>query len=250
MLKIKCLSLALGLMIYLPGQAQTDCGREEFMEIAEISLYDWVESKSFYFFESKMAIDADGSPRAYHPEDIGLDKLSYAGYEGNWWALATDNDEPNGNPIIQGENDPYPGYYVSMTALGDRRYKNNDPRRYVNSEKIPYIVLPPRVIEVTGAKLGDIAYVYNRKTKRGCFAIFADVGPGDKIGEGSIYLAGQLGIKNNPRNGGQSEGVVYMVFPFSGNGQPRTLNEINELGKKLMEKANGWDFVNHCLPQY
>ena len=231
--------------------AQINCEKEEFMEIGEgeqsVNLYDWSESKSFFFFESKMSIDADGSPRAYHPQNKGLDELRYAGYTGNWWALATDNDQPSGNPIIQGENDPYPGYYVSMTSLGDRRYKNSDPRRYVDAEKIPYFVLPLQVAQQTGAKVGDLGYVYNKKNRKGAFAIFADVGGNDKIGEGSIYLANLLGINANPKTGGQENDVIYMVFPFSGNGQPRTIEEIGKIGKKLMDDAHGFDFIKFCV---
>mgnify|MGYP001081052351 FL=1 len=40
-------------------------------------------------FESGMSIDADGSPKAYHPKNIGLDDLKYAGKNGKWWAVAT-----------------------------------------------------------------------------------------------------------------------------------------------------------------
>jgi hypothetical protein len=245
MTKITLLSIFL--FFYLTElKAQTLCEKEEFTTIANIPIYDWADSKSFYFFEAKMAIDADGSPRAYHPDNIGLDDLSYAGHEGNWWALATDNDEPNGNPIIQSENDPYPGYYVSMTALGDRRYGNQDPRRYVDAEKIPYFVLPPDLKQITGTELGDFAYIYNTKTQKGCYAIFADIGPDDKLGEGSIYLAKQLGINAHPKTGGQEKGIIYMIFPFSGNRQPRTLEEIESKGKKLMEDAKGFDFLKNC----
>jgi hypothetical protein len=242
---IYLLSLTLTFSYY--SFAQVDCGKEEFAEIAAIKIYDWAESKSFYFFETKMSIDADGSPRAYHPEDIGLDKLEYAGHSGNWWALATDNNQPDGEPIIQQAGDPYPGYYVSMTALTDRRYPDHDPRKYVDAEKIPYFVLPQALMQITGTQKGDFGYVYNRKTKRGTFAIFADVGGEDKLGEGSLYLARQLGINANPRVGGQSSGVVFMVFPFSGNKQPRTLTEIKTEVEKLMQKSEGYKFLTQCI---
>lgn len=242
----------LGILILIYGfsdiKAQTaSCELEEFATIADISIWDWSESKSFYGFISKMAIDADGSPRAYHPEDKGIDDLRYAGSPGNWWALVTDNGDKDGNPILQGADDPYPGYYVSMTSLNDNRYPEDSPRRYVNSEKIPYFVLPPAMLSITGTELGDIAYIYNQKNGKGCFAVFADVGPYDKIGEGSMYLAEQLGISNNPRSGGQESEVVYLVFPFSGNRQPRSIEEINKIGEALMKKAGAYSFVNECL---
>jgi hypothetical protein len=224
------------------------CEVEKFDEIAGVNLYDWSESKSFYFFETKMSIDADGSPRAYHPQDKGLDKLEYAGRQGNWWALVTDNGKSNGNPIIQKEGDPYPGYYISMTATVYRGYPDNVPQRYIDAEKIPYFVLNPYVMNSTGTQKGDIGYIYNRRTKKGCYAILGDVGSNQKLGEGSMYLAQQLGINNNPRNGGQDSDVVYMVFPFSGNGVARPIKEINEIGEKLMKKADGFSFIKNCLP--
>ena len=57
-------------------------------------------------YRAKMYIDADGSPRAYGPNNSGLDYTANAGYPGNWWALVTD---ASGNPILQGAADPYPG---------------------------------------------------------------------------------------------------------------------------------------------
>jgi hypothetical protein len=33
-----------------------------------------------FFYQSKMSIDADGAPNAYHPDNIGLDDLKNAGY--------------------------------------------------------------------------------------------------------------------------------------------------------------------------
>src|SRR6202008_1174982 len=57
-------------------------------------------------YRAKFYIDADGSPRAYGPNNSGLDWTANAGYPGNWWALVCD---ANGDPILQGPTDPYPG---------------------------------------------------------------------------------------------------------------------------------------------
>ena len=40
-----------------------------------------------YAYETNhTAVDADGAPNAYHPDDIGLDALANAGYpHTNWW---------------------------------------------------------------------------------------------------------------------------------------------------------------------
>src|SRR5665647_2286863 len=70
-------------------------------------------------YKAKMYIDADGSPRAYGPNNSGLDWTANAGYPGNWWALVTDG---SGNPIIQTASNPYPGMYVSTTSLVNSQY--------------------------------------------------------------------------------------------------------------------------------
>jgi hypothetical protein len=167
-----------------------------------------LENKNGFFFEADMTIDADGSPHAYHPDNIGLDYLGNAGYPGNWWGIATDSD---GNPYIQRSTDPAPGYYVSTTAINDSRYEIRDPRRYANAENIPFIVLP--AYKSMGARLGDLCVIYNQRNGKYCFAIYADVGPTNHLGEASIKAAELLGIPSSPKNGGQYGDVVYLVFP-------------------------------------
>src|SRR5579872_5891755 len=72
-------------------------------------------------FHAGMAIDADGSPRAYHPDNTGLDDLKHGGYPGNWWGVATSNELSTGEPLLQNSSDPAPGNYVSTTSLIDVR---------------------------------------------------------------------------------------------------------------------------------
>ena len=188
-----------------------------------------------FFYESGMTIDADGAPNAYHPDNSGLDDLANAGSPGRWEGLAKDAD---GNPIIQGENDPFPGYYVSATALADHSKASSDPARYVDASKIPFLVLPGGMARQLGAHVGDFAVIFNQRNGKFSYAIFGDVGPFDRIGEGSMALAENLGVRSDARNGGTRRGVLYLVFPGSGNGRPRTLEEINAEGEKLME---GWE---------
>ena len=156
-----------------------------------------------------MSIDADGSPHAYNPQDTGLDYLANAGRNGNWWGLATD---ARGNPLIQGAQDPAPGYYVSTTSLTNAGFSNSDPRRYVNSETVAYIAIPP-VLQNYGARLGAIALVTNTNNGITSEAIVADIGPANEIGEGSIMLADNLGIPSNPRTGGiASKTIEYKIY--------------------------------------
>src|ERR1700722_6191610 len=113
-----------------------------------------------FFYEAGMTIDADGAPNAYHPDNSGLDDLANAGTPGRWEGLAKD---ANGKPYIQGQDDPFPGYYVSETALADRSKAVNDPARYVDASRIPFIVLPGIMARELGARVGDFAIVFNRR---------------------------------------------------------------------------------------
>jgi len=142
--------------------------------------------------------------------------------------------DAQGEPFIQGPNDPFPGYYVSATALADRSKPVNDPTRYVDASKIPFVVLPGGLARQLGARVGDFAVVFNERNSRISYAIFGDVGPYDRIGEGSVALAENLGIRSDARNGGTWRGVLYLVFPGSGEGRPRTIEEINDQGEKLL----------------
>lgn len=160
-------------------------------------------------FVAGMTIDADGSGRVYGPNNSGLDYTANAGANGVWWGLVAD---AQGNPIIQGPNDPYPGMYVSTTSYQRSQFKKNDPRRYVDSEKVPFIVLPGFVRELVGPiVLGCAAEAsFGGVTKP---AVIADFGPSKHLGEASIALASQLSISSNARTGGTSSEVIYRVYP-------------------------------------
>ena len=209
------------------------------------TIFKTIEGKSVFNVESKgvlmvtagFMVDADGSPRAYHKDNkVALDFLANAGKPGNWWALATDNQKRTGNPVIQKASDPAPGFYVSMTSLQDGTKQFSDPKRYVNSETVPYIAVPPGFS--TSFKLGDIALVVNKKNGKKCFAIFADTGPSNKIGEGSIFLAEQLGIKSSPKNGGANSDIVYIFIKNSGKKKVLGNAEIETLGRAKLSDSD------------
>jgi hypothetical protein len=194
-------------------------------------------------------VDADGAYKAYHPKNYGLDSLTHAGYPGNWWALVTDNGERSGTPVVQKASDPAPGYYVSTTSLYDRNNRNpRDPRRYVDAATIPYIVLPPRGLKY--ARLGDFATVINLENGKISSAIVADgsLELPDRIGEGSIALAKALGIDPDPRNGGKDDGgILYLVYPGSGNGAPRSAAAIARNSELLFRKWGGMAKIQDCV---
>jgi hypothetical protein len=160
----------------------------------------------------KMDIDADGSPNAYTPQDTGLDALRNAkDKEGNWCGIAVDSS--TGHPYRQEEDGvgPATGNFISTTALQNSQFPINDTRRYVDSETIPFIVLPGHCPHAPC--LGAKALVVNLRNGKHAEAIYADIGPRNSIGEGSIALARLLGINDDARTGGQSSDVLYIVYP-------------------------------------
>jgi len=195
-----------------------------------------INANSRVTFISGMVIDADGSPRAYAPHGSHLPALDYL-------ANAMSGDKfvgvvctPQGEPIIQGPNNPCPGYYVSPTSLCDKTKGLADPSRYVDSEIVPYIAICPE-LRSRGVALGDIALVTYHKKKIG--AIVADIAPHNHYGEASIACAVALGIPSSAKNGGVSSGVVYVIFPGSRNNPawPRDLSDIQTTAGVLFEKT-------------
>jgi hypothetical protein len=190
-------------------------------------------------FEAGMMIDADGALRAYHPDDAsGLDELSHAGSPGNWWGIVTADGTPSGEPLVQGEGAPAPGFYISQTSLEDPGEAASDPQRYVDALAIPYVALQAEFMTQLGCRLGDFATVTQTKldgTQRTSAAIFADVvAPHLPVGEGSVALAARLGIPSSPRTGGTYRASVrYVLFCGSGDGRPRTAAEIDTESARL-----------------
>lgn len=167
-------------------------------------------------------IDADGANGqksgrgAYHPRDIGLDWLANAGYPNR-----PDNYKDilvlghNGTPIIQGPEDPAPGYFISKTSYRFPDKLLSDPKAYLDAETVDFIVVSPRLQNgVAGVVLGCRARVTNTRTGKAWDCIVGDIGPRNKIGELSISLAKKLGIDPSPKDGGTDELILkYQVWP-------------------------------------
>jgi hypothetical protein len=198
------------------------------MTTPRISAY-WVA------WEGGLNIDADGAPNAYAPGNKGLDYTANAGSDGNWYGILTDKD---GDPVVQGPDDPCPGGFIATTSLQDPTKAVDDPRRYVDSTAVPYLSIPKNAVAELGIHVGDVGFAYCRKTGQMCPAVVADVGPKNKYGEGSIALARALDLPTSPRNGGAASGVVCVVFKGTRRGWPRANadvaqqveDRINELG--------------------
>lgn len=198
-----------------------------------------IKGSDIFFYQAGMTINADGAPDAYGPGDSGIDNIENAGEKvggkWNWWALALD---ASGNPVKQTVNGKT--YYVSTTALFDKSKKETMQARYVNSHKVPFIVLPPLLRKKAKLRMGDFATVINKKNAKICQAVCGDVGGDSNLGEGSIALANALGIDSNPRSGGTAKDILYVIYATSGagNGTIPSLTTINTKGGALYASAS------------
>jgi hypothetical protein len=151
-------SVAFALLLLLNLNSQVNCSLTYVTTLQNFNSYIHTPS-GVTLYRAKMYIDADGSPRAYGPNNSGLDWTANAGSTGNWWGIVTDS---NGDPILQNSSDPYPGMYVSTTSLVNSAYGTTNPLHYTNSETVPFIVLPSSVRTAGNISIGDVAYVYMR----------------------------------------------------------------------------------------
>jgi hypothetical protein len=176
---------------------------------------------SFEILTHRMDVDVDGAPNAYGPPGKQtLDILQNAHY------LNRDDKEIVGylldeqkRPILQGPNDPFPGYYISQTAFTDVENQNErDPRRYVDARNINYVVRGDAARR-RGVRVGDFVSVYSKRTRRRVFAIVGDTGnpTGD---EGSLHLLQDLGY---PFHDGKNDSVENpeIIIRFYPNSNPK-----------------------------
>ena len=179
---------------------------------------DGKQHPSFEILTRRMDVDVDGAPNAYGPPGKEtLDNLLDAHYlnRADEPIVGYLTDEHN-RPVLQGPNDPFPGYYISQTAFTDPENQNErDPRRYVDARKINYVVRG-NAARRRGVKVGDFVAVYSKRTHKSVFAIVGDTGnpTGD---EGSLHLLQDLGY---PFHDGVSDSVekpeiVIRFYPDS-----------------------------------
>jgi hypothetical protein len=179
------------------------------------------DTKQLPYFEiltHRMDVDVDGAPNAYGPPGKEtLDVLLNAHYLNRAdKAIVGYLTDGHGRPILQGPNDPFPGYYISQTAFSDIENENErDPRSYVDARNINYVVRG-NVAKRRGVKVGDFVAVYSKRTHKGVFGIVGDTGnrTGD---EGSLHLLQDLGypFQNGTDDSVEKPEIVIRFYPNS-----------------------------------
>ncbi|MCX7920619.1 MAG: LysM peptidoglycan-binding domain-containing protein [Clostridia bacterium] len=161
-------------------------------------------------------------------------------------------------------------YYMSKMAIDEGRRTslcrkvNGRCVEHVNTYQTPFYVLPQNT---AWAGLGDFGVVINtRRDNKLAYAIFADWGPKETrgirrtelvgtLGEGSVALGRSIditGIRPNPLSAYQLDGILYIVFPGSGEGQGKLkkIEEINNRGAELFGQWGGMEQVNTILQNH
>lgn len=173
-----------------------------------------------YSFIAGMSVDADGANggdgsgrAAYGPRGTNpLDYLENAGAPGNWWGIVTDH---RGKPVVQGKDDPAPGYYISTTSYQRNDRSKDDTARYLDSATEYFIVVPSHWRSlIPGVVLGCKATVTDNDTGESIDGVVGDFGPRSHLGEASIAYAAAFGLNANPKTGGtEREKFTYTFWP-------------------------------------
>jgi hypothetical protein len=214
-------------------------------------IYRQASNLAYAYETTFKAVDADGAPNAYHPDDIGLDFLANAGYpHTNWWKSVLVSDPANPSRAYRQPTGEFEGYFVAMTSLRSPEGKKTESATYVDSRRFPYVVLPTGFGAhfTHAAQPGDVGFATHLTSGATTTFIVGDAGGGSdaKLGEGSIALFVFLGGQEpNPRNGAgvPSGKIQYIVFPNSrrpGSGiWPRTNQDIHDQAMELLSTTPG-----------
>ena len=174
------------------------------------------------YFTADADIDADGAngqngkQPAYTVNDSGSEFLANGGMKITNGKVICAKSWARSIVILDSDNEPkvFPnGIIASMTWYRHRGKSMDDPTAYVDAETVPYIVVPPLVVQKTkGIVRGCRARVTYNGNSVDC--VVADRGPKNRIGELSIAAARALGIASSPRHGGlTTPNVFYELWP-------------------------------------
>ena len=166
----------------------------------------------------RMDVDVDGAPNAYGPAgSAALDTEIDAHYlERADQPIVGYLLDDQKRPVLQGANDPYPGFYVSQTSfVDDANTHEQDPRRYVDATRINYVVRGDEE-EKRGVQVGDFVAVYSKRTRKAVYGIVGDTG--NPTGEeGSLHLLQDLGypFRNGTDDSVRAAEIVIRFYPRS-----------------------------------
>ena len=174
------------------------------------------------FFTADGDIDADGAngqgggPAAYKTDNSGTEDLANGGMARKNGKVICAQNWARDIVILGPDNEPkvFPGGIIASKTWYRHKDKGvGDPAAYVDSETVPYIVVPSLIIQGTaGVVRGCKARVTRGSKSVDC--VVADKGPRNKIGELSIAAARALGLNPSPRHGATEKAeLLYELWP-------------------------------------
>jgi hypothetical protein len=172
-------------------------------------------------FRADADIDADGAngqhgaPAAYKVDDSGTELLANGGMKIVQGKVVCAKSWARSIVILDDDNEPkvFPGGIIaSMTWYRHPGKAKDDPAAYVDSETVPYIVVPALMKQKIKGICGCKARVTWKDKSVDC--VVADRGPANKIGELSIAVARAVGLPASPGTGGTTKpDVLYELWP-------------------------------------
>lgn len=115
------LIIAASVFLSTTALAIPECGFVLWESYKDTQLMSHSTASAYVFTSDHMAVEADGAPNAYHPDDVGLDFIANAGYPNkSWWnsVLVPDPSKPS-RAYTQSIGE-FTGYFVSKTSLQDK----------------------------------------------------------------------------------------------------------------------------------
>lgn len=215
------------------------------------------QHKPYFYVTRRISIDADGAPKAYHPDGkSGLDDLRNAGYPNspNWPAILVPDPANQTQALIRKDGDAA-GFYYSKTTLADPnpRKKNTDDGKFADATKIPYIAFPGNWLKVVGSgAMGNHVMARAEGGREDFGAVVADrANANDPLGEISIALAERF--YGHPVNGrsvppGGPASFAYAVFPSPTSQVTWPLDSavIDKRARAMLQAVGGWP-AEGCL---
>ncbi|MEL0629829.1 hypothetical protein [Psychromonas aquatilis] len=256
-MKNKLIIIGLFSILSASISAGEQCGFSYWMENQGITFQKHTNNAAYVFATSHIKISVSGSQRAYHPDEIGIDCLNKTNTKGldcpinigypnsDHWSERLVIDPINSTRAYQQTSGKYKGFFISKTKLENKQVTDiNDPSKYVDATKMPFIKLPSNLIsnEAFG-QIGDLGISMNTFTGLVSGFVIADTTlPKSRLGDVSIYLAEKLGvIKPNPQTkiDTVNEDILYVIFPGTAKLYPWPLSneEINTHAMQLLEKT-------------
>ena len=193
-----------------------------------------------FFFVSGMTIDADGAPNAYHPDNIGLDDMANAGVPGHWDGIITDR---TGEPLDPGPGRSLP-WLLRLLHIAVGPDQGPHRSRAICGRLEDSLHRAAARCGRPGRRAAGRFRGGGEPAKRQ--VVLCDLRRRRHNGRRSIALANNLGIWSDARQGGRRGGILYLVFPGSGNRQPRTIEEISAETEKLLEDWGGAEKLTSC----